>query len=51
MVGLRGLERNMAGPKTPGTSAARGSAKGEAEKEVGRAALAPTIDTCQLKNT
>lgn len=48
---LRGLQRNMAGPEPPGMSAVLGSAKGEAEKEVGRAALAPTIDTCRLKNT
>lgn len=41
----------MAGPKTPGMGAVLGSAEGEAQKEVGRAALAPMIDTCWLKNT
>lgn len=45
----KGGARNMASPQTPGMGAVLGRAKGEAEKEVERAALAPKIDTCWLK--
>lgn len=45
----KGGARDVARPKTPGMGAVLGRAKGEAEKEVGRAALAPKIDTCWLK--
>jgi len=41
----------MASPKTPGMGAVLDSVEGEAQKEVGRAALAPKIDTCWLKKT
>lgn len=51
MEWLRGLQKNTAGPNSPGMGAVPGSAKGEAENEVGRAASAPVIDTCRVKNT
>lgn len=47
----KGVARNVAGPKMPDMGAVLASAKGEAEKEMGRAALSPKIDTCWLKTT
>lgn len=51
MAWLRGLQRSMAGPNSPGMGAVPGSIKEESENEVGRAASAPMIDMCRVKNT
>lgn len=49
MPRVRTVHRNMAGPQAPGTRTVLGSTEGEAQKELGRAAVAPSVETRQLK--
>lgn len=49
MPRVRTVHRNMAGPQAPGTRTVLGSIEGEAQKEPGMAAVAPSVQTHQLK--